>query len=101
MEQFTAETGETVVLQVADGGAAVILAQVIGRRHVVRVEQNLIARHPLHLGASGRVLLAFGPGRRTRRMLASVAGAGLGLGRATASPDTEPISGRRWCWATS
>jgi DNA-binding IclR family transcriptional regulator len=75
MEQFAAETGETVVLQVVDGGAAVILAQVIGRRHVVRVEQNLIARHPLHLGASGRVLLAFGPSRRTRRILASVAAA--------------------------
>ena len=75
MEQFTAETGETVVLQVVDGSAAVILAQVIGRRHVVRVEQNLIARHPLHLGASGRVLLAFGPTRRTRRMLAGMAGA--------------------------
>lgn len=73
MEQFAAETGETVVLQVVDGGAAVILAQVIGRRYVVRVEQNLIVRHPLHLGASGRVLLAFGPGRQTRRMLGSVA----------------------------
>ena len=73
MEQFAAETGETVVLQVVDGGAAVILAQVIGRRYVVRVEQNLIARHPLHMGASGRVLLAFGPARQARRMLGSIA----------------------------
>jgi len=75
MEQFAAEAGETVVLQVVDGGAAVILAQVIGRRYVVRVEQNLVASHPLHLGASGRVLLAFGPGRQARRMLAGVAAA--------------------------
>lgn len=74
MERFAAQTGETVVLQVADGGAAVILAQVIGRQYVVRVEENLIARHPLHLGASGRVLLAFVPGRQARRVLAGIPG---------------------------
>jgi len=76
MERFAAQTGETVVLQVADDGHAVILAQVIGRRYVVRVEQNLIARHPLHLGASGRVLLAFTPAKQTRRVLAGVPEAG-------------------------
>ena len=75
MDLFAAETGETVVLQVVDGDAAVILAQSIGRRHVVRVEQNLIVRHPLHLGASGRVLLAFGHSRQSRRVLAGKAGA--------------------------
>jgi DNA-binding IclR family transcriptional regulator len=71
MERLCAEVNETVVLQVVDAHQAVILAQVISRKHVVRVEQNLImSRHPLHLGASGRVLLAFQPEPFVRRVLA-------------------------------
>lgn len=76
MRRLCAEVGETVVLQVVDGDQAVILAQVIASQHVVRVEQNLITRHPLPLGASGRVLLAFQPDRVIRRVLAA-AGANL------------------------
>lgn len=72
MERLAAGVGETIVLQVADGDQAVILIQAIGRRHVVRVEQNLIASHPLHLGASGRVLLAYQAGPRIRQLLARV-----------------------------
>lgn len=72
MEQLCAEVNETVVLQVVDAHQAVILAQVISRKHVVRVEQNLIMSHPLHLGASGRVLLAFQPEPFVRRVLARV-----------------------------
>ena len=77
MQRLCAEVGETVVLQVVDGDQAVILAQVIASRHVVRVEQNLIARHPLLFGASGRVLLAFQPDRVIRRVLAGGADARL------------------------
>lgn len=70
MRRLCAEVGETVVLQVTDGDQAAILEQVIASHHVVRVEQNLIARHPLPFGASGRVLLAFGPQRMAERILA-------------------------------
>jgi len=73
MRQLCAEVGETVVLQVVDGDQAVILDQVIARQHVVRVEQNLIARHPLLAGASGRVLLAHQPPRARERLLARLA----------------------------
>jgi IclR family transcriptional regulator, KDG regulon repressor len=76
MEGLAADVGETIVLQVIDGEQAIILAQAIGRRHVVRVEQNLIASHPLHLGASGRVLLAYQAGPRIRQILAGVPNAG-------------------------
>jgi DNA-binding IclR family transcriptional regulator len=72
MAGLAAAIGETIVLQVVDGDQAVILEQVIGRRHVVRVEQNLIDRHALHLGASGRVLLACESSRRARQLLAGV-----------------------------
>lgn len=70
MRRLCADVGETVILQVVDGDQAVILAQVIASHHVVRVEQNLIASHPLHAGASGRVLLAYQPERVIRRCLA-------------------------------
>ena len=69
MRRLCDEIGETVVLQVVDGGQAVILAQVIATQHVVRVEQNLIASHPLHFGASGRVLLSYQPERVIQRVL--------------------------------
>jgi DNA-binding IclR family transcriptional regulator len=82
MRRLCAEVGETVVLQVIDGDQVVILEQVIASHHVVRVEHNLIARHPLPFGASGRVLLAFGPPRTVGRFLAQpggTAGAAAGL----------------------
>lgn len=75
MQRLCTEIGETIVLQVVDGDQAVILAQVIASHHVVRVEQNLIASHPLHFGASGRVLLAFQPERIVRRALTGLANA--------------------------
>lgn len=59
MEDLTRETGETVVLHTADGDDAVVLEQVVGTRHVVRVEHRTGSRHPLSKGASGRALLAF------------------------------------------
>ena len=80
MEQLASRTGETTVLQVLDGDQLVILDQRIGTRHVVRVEQNLIARHPLHLGASGRVLLAYQPERTIKRIVSDL-------------PDAEEVTG--------
>lgn len=59
MRGLSAETGETVVMHIADGTDAVVLDQVVGTRHVVRVEHRIGSRHPLAMGASGRALLAF------------------------------------------
>jgi IclR family KDG regulon transcriptional repressor len=59
MRQLADETGETAVLHIADGSDAVVLDQVVGTRHVVRVEHRIGSRHALTQGASGRVLLAF------------------------------------------
>lgn len=55
------ETGETAVAHVVDGGDAVVVAQALGDRHLVRVAHDVGSRHALTLGASGRVLLAFRP----------------------------------------
>ncbi|MCL2419436.1 MAG: helix-turn-helix domain-containing protein, partial [Conexibacteraceae bacterium] len=55
------ETGETAVAHVVDGSDAVVVAQALGTRHLVRVAHEVGSRHALTLGASGRVLLAFRP----------------------------------------
>lgn len=55
------ETGETAVAHVVDGADAVVVAQALGTRHLVRVAHEEGSRHPLGLGASGRALLAFRP----------------------------------------
>ncbi|HTX07347.1 MAG TPA: IclR family transcriptional regulator C-terminal domain-containing protein [Solirubrobacteraceae bacterium] len=59
MAALAEEAGETVVMHIADGNDAVVLDQVVGVRHVVRVEHRIGSRHPLTTGASGRALLAF------------------------------------------
>jgi IclR family KDG regulon transcriptional repressor len=59
MRELSEVTGETVVLHIADGPDAVVLDQVVGSRHIVRVEHHIGSRHSLTHGASGRVLLAF------------------------------------------
>jgi DNA-binding IclR family transcriptional regulator len=59
MASLAADRGETVVMHVVDGNDAVVLEQVVGTRHVVRVEHRIGSRHPLTKGASGRALLAF------------------------------------------
>ena len=72
MQDLSDEVGETVTLQGIDGSDVVLLAQAVSRRHAVRVEQNVIDRHALHLGATGRVLLAYSPPRVIDRALAGV-----------------------------
>jgi DNA-binding IclR family transcriptional regulator len=72
MHALAAETGETVVLHALDGDAAVVLAQVPRRDHVLRIERVIGTRDPLASGASGLALLAFQPVSTVRRVLARV-----------------------------
>lgn len=59
MAALATEVGETIVLHVPDGIDAVVLEQVVGTKHVVRVQHQIGSRHSLTVGASGRALLAF------------------------------------------
>lgn len=61
MTMLARETGETAVAHVVDGSDAVVVAQALGTRHLVRVAHEEGSRHALPLGASGRALLAFRP----------------------------------------
>jgi IclR family KDG regulon transcriptional repressor len=61
MTDLARETGETVVLHIAEDTDAVVLHQVLGTSHVVRVEHQIGSRHALTRGASGRAILAFLP----------------------------------------
>jgi DNA-binding IclR family transcriptional regulator len=61
MTTLSREMGETVVLHIAEETDAVVLHQVLGTHHVVRVEHQIGSRHPLTRGASGRAILAFMP----------------------------------------
>ena len=58
MRGLAEQTGETVVLHIQDGDDAVVLEQVVGTGHVLRVQHRVGSRHPLCFGASGRALLA-------------------------------------------
>ena len=75
MQDLTRATGETVVVHTADGDEAVVLEQVVGTRHVVRVEHRTGSRHPLTKGASGRALLAFMEESSISRILKKATGA--------------------------
>jgi DNA-binding IclR family transcriptional regulator len=59
MKKLAAETGETVVMHAIDNLEAVVVAQALGEKHLVRVEHRPGSRHVLHQGASGWALLAF------------------------------------------
>jgi DNA-binding IclR family transcriptional regulator len=65
-------TGETVVAHVVDGSDAVVVAQALGTRHLVRVQHEEGSRHPLAIGASGRALLAFRPAESVEAVLGAV-----------------------------
>lgn len=69
MRDLANTTGETVVLHIRDGEDAVVLEQVVGTTHVVRVEHEVGSRHPLRDGASGRAILAFLDDRSVKRAL--------------------------------
>jgi DNA-binding IclR family transcriptional regulator len=72
MAELAGESGETVVMHVADGNDAVVLQQVVGTGHVVRVEHQVGSRHPLTKGASGRAVLAFMAEGAVARVVESV-----------------------------
>jgi IclR family KDG regulon transcriptional repressor len=70
LEVLAARFGETAVLSVPDGLDAVALDQVLGGEHMVRVQYAPGFRHPLHLAAHGRALLAFADPATVDRALA-------------------------------
>lgn len=59
MEALAGHTGETVVLHCIDKDEAVVAAQALGQRHLVRVQHTPGSRHALTAGASGWSLLSF------------------------------------------
>jgi DNA-binding IclR family transcriptional regulator len=59
LNTLSAKIGESVVMHKIVGQEALVIAEVPGKKHQVRVHQELGERHSLALGASGRVLLAF------------------------------------------
>jgi DNA-binding IclR family transcriptional regulator len=69
MQRLSDDVGETVVLHAMDVDAAVVVAQIARKEHVVRVERELGTRDPLTDGASGRALLAFQPDATVKRAL--------------------------------
>lgn len=69
MSRLAAEIGETVVLHSVDGDEAVVIAQALGMRHVLRVQHEEGSRHSLATGASARALLAFQPPAVTDRVI--------------------------------
>jgi DNA-binding IclR family transcriptional regulator len=79
MHGLCTDIGETVVLHVVDGDAAVVLAQVASDQ-ILRIERVVGTRDPLHAGASGLALLAFQPPATVRRVL-SAAGDGAVIQR--------------------
>ncbi len=59
MVELSESTGETVILSVRDQYDALVVEQVVGRKHPTRVEQELGSRRPLTRGAGQRAILAF------------------------------------------
>lgn len=69
LKRMAAQTGETVTLALLDGMEVVVAEQALGERHFVRIQNTLGSRHALHIGASGRVLLAYQSERFVERAL--------------------------------
>ncbi|MGX6740028.1 IclR family transcriptional regulator [Streptomyces peucetius] len=66
MEELSRTTGEASVLSMLEGNELVTAELVPGTRHLVRVALDPGYRHPLHVGAAGRALLAHLPDRIRR-----------------------------------
>ena len=58
LEALATRFGETAVLTVRDGDEAVAVDQVVGAAGVVQIHYPTGTRHPVHVAASGRALLA-------------------------------------------
>jgi IclR family transcriptional regulator, KDG regulon repressor len=73
MRAVARDVGETVVMHVPDGDDAVVLQQVVGDGHVLRVQHVIGSRHSLSHGASGRALLAHMAPATVERVLRTAA----------------------------
>jgi len=58
LEALAGRFGETAVLTVRDGDEAVAVDQVVGGVGVIQIHYRTGTRHPVHVAASGRALLA-------------------------------------------
>lgn len=54
-------TNETIALHIREGGSRIVIAQVGADRDVRHMYRNIGQPIPLHLGAPGKVILAFAP----------------------------------------
>ncbi len=70
MQRLAGACGETVVLHRLDAENAVVVEQAVSDQHLVRVQHKPGSRHALHLGASGRAILAFQSGAFIDKSLA-------------------------------
>lgn len=68
LESLARNHGETFILTIPDGDEAVLAEQAVGGKHFVRVQFARGFRHPLHLGASGRAILAYLDEGRAERL---------------------------------
>lgn len=97
MQELADRTGETVTLAVRDGNETITIAQV-DARYVVGVKNWVGRRTPLHCTSDGKVLLAFGNGRRPTGTLKGLTGKTITV-RAELGRQLEEV--RRRGWATA
>jgi DNA-binding IclR family transcriptional regulator len=69
MRTLADELGETVLCTVRQGPDAVLLCQERGLRHLIRVEDEPGARHPIYLGGSGSAILSLLPDEEIKHLL--------------------------------
>ncbi|MEA2379585.1 MAG: hypothetical protein QOD13_3492 [Thermoleophilaceae bacterium] len=72
LQQLADAVQETTLLEIRDQREAVVLDQVVAGRHLVSVRRQIGERHPLHLAASGRAMLAFSRKRVVDRCVAGL-----------------------------
>ena len=71
METLAARTGETAVLTAPGGTHAMCLASIESEQHAMRLSYDRWRTAPMHLGASGKVLLAHLDEAHAQRILAA------------------------------
>ncbi|GGI44983.1 IclR family transcriptional regulator [Paenibacillus marchantiophytorum] len=71
MEDLTKETGETSILALRSGGSVICIHYVESSRPI-RLKAEIGKAFPLHLGASGKVLLAFEPSKVVDQFLSGI-----------------------------
>lgn len=72
LEALAAASGETAVLTVREHAEAVAVDQVVSTEQVVQVHYRPGLRHPLHLGAHGKAILASLPAAEQAAVLVDV-----------------------------